>query len=68
MITPNNKKWIAWLSIVLVSILISGILAYITALGAIAFFMRWLQFAGFGPFVVYRVLMGVGILYWVYAL
>jgi undecaprenyl-diphosphatase len=46
---------------------ISGILAFITALGAIAIFMRWLQTAGFGPFVIYRVLMGAGILYWVYA-
>ncbi|NNE83216.1 MAG: undecaprenyl-diphosphatase, partial [Alphaproteobacteria bacterium] len=47
---------------------IAGILAFITALGAIALLMRWLQFAGFTPFVIYRVLMGAGILYWVYAL
>lgn len=46
---------------------IAGILAFITALGAIALLMRWLQFAGFTPFVIYRVLMGAGILYWVYA-
>ncbi|MFT5180912.1 MAG: undecaprenyl-diphosphatase [Alphaproteobacteria bacterium] len=45
---------------------IAGILAFITALGAIALLMRWLQFAGFAPFVFYRVLMGGGILYWVY--
>ena len=45
---------------------IAGILAFITALGAIAALMRWLQFAGFTPFVIYRVLMGGGILYWVY--
>ena len=46
---------------------IAGILAFITALGTIALLMRWLQFAGFTPFVVYRILMGGGILYWVYA-
>ncbi|NKB50555.1 MAG: undecaprenyl-diphosphate phosphatase [Alphaproteobacteria bacterium] len=46
---------------------IAGILAFITALGAIALLMRWLQFSGFAPFVIYRVLMGAGILYWVYA-
>jgi undecaprenyl-diphosphatase len=46
---------------------IAGILAFITALGAIALLMRWLKFAGFAPFVIYRVLMGAGILYWVYA-
>jgi len=45
---------------------IAGILAFITALGAIALLMRWLKFSGFTPFVVYRVLMGGAILYWVY--
>ena len=47
---------------------IAGILAFITALGAIALLMRWLQFSGFAPFVIYRILMGGAILYWVYAL
>lgn len=46
---------------------IAAFLAFITALGAISLLMRWLRFAGFGPFVIYRVLMGAGILYWVYA-
>lgn len=46
--------------------IIAGILAFITALAAIALLMRWLKFAGFTPFVVYRVLMGGAILYWVY--
>ncbi len=46
---------------------ISGILAFITALAAIALLMRWLKFAGFTPFVIYRVLMGGAILYWVYS-
>lgn len=45
---------------------IAGMLAFITALAAIALLMRWLQFSGFAPFVVYRVLMGGAILYWVY--
>ncbi len=49
------------------SAVIAGILAFITALAAIALFMRWLQFAGFTPFVVYRIVMGGAILYWVYA-
>ncbi|MDH3739280.1 MAG: undecaprenyl-diphosphate phosphatase, partial [Alphaproteobacteria bacterium] len=46
---------------------IAGILAFITALGAIALLMRWLQYSGFTPFVIYRVLMGSAILLWVYA-
>jgi undecaprenyl-diphosphatase len=45
---------------------IAGFLAFITALAAIAFLMRWLQFASFAPFVIYRILLGGGILYWVY--
>ncbi len=45
---------------------IAGFLAFITALAAIAFLMRWLQFASFAPFVVYRILLGAAILYWVY--
>ena len=45
---------------------IAGILAFITALAAIAGLMRWLKFAGFTPFVIYRVLLGAAILYWVY--
>jgi undecaprenyl-diphosphatase len=48
--------------------IIAGSLAFITALAAIALFMSWLRFAGFGPFVVYRVLLGGAILYWVYAI
>lgn len=47
---------------------IAASLAFMTALAAIALLMRWLRFAGFTPFVVYRVLMGGAILYWVYAL
>jgi undecaprenyl-diphosphatase len=49
------------------SAIIAGILAFITALAAIALLMRWLRFAGFAPFVIYRLLMGTAILYWVYA-
>lgn len=45
---------------------IAGILAFITALAAIAFLMRWLQFASFMPFIMYRILLGGAILYWIY--
>lgn len=47
---------------------IAGIISFFTALAAIALLMRWLKFAGFTPFVIYRLLMGGAILYWVYAL
>lgn len=47
--------------------LIAGGIAFVTALLAIALMMAWLRRAGFGPFVVYRLLLGAGLLAWVYA-
>ena len=41
-------------------------LSFVTALLAIAFMMRWLRNARFTPFVIYRVLLGGGLLYIVY--
>jgi undecaprenyl-diphosphatase len=42
-------------------------LAFLAALAAISLLMRWLAHAGFGPFVLYRILLGVGLLVWSYA-
>jgi undecaprenyl-diphosphatase len=42
-------------------------LAFLTALLAIALLMRWLMHATFTPFVIYRILLGLGLLYWVYS-
>ena len=36
------------------------------ALIAIAVMMRWLERASFTPFVIYRICLGAGLLYWVY--
>lgn len=44
----------------------AAVLAFGAALAAIAFLMRWLRSATFTPFVVYRVLLGIGLLVWVY--
>ncbi len=46
--------------------LLAAGLSFFTALLAIALFLRWLRFAGFGPFVVYRVIVGAVILAWIY--
>jgi len=46
--------------------LVAAGLSFVTALLAIALFLRWLRFAGFGPFVIYRVIVGAVILAWVY--
>jgi undecaprenyl-diphosphatase len=42
-------------------------LSFLVALAAIAAMMAWLRRAGFGIFVLYRLALGGGILYWVYA-
>lgn len=41
---------------------IAGTLAFVTAIGAIHFLMRWLVNASMTIFVIYRVLLGVGLL------
>lgn len=46
--------------------LIAAGLSFVTALAAIALFLRWLRFAGFGPFVVYRLVLGSVLLAWAY--
>lgn len=46
---------------------VSAGLAFIAALIAIAVMMRWLMRATFLPFVIYRILLGAGLLYWVYS-
>lgn len=46
---------------------IAAAMAFVTALVAIWALMQWLRHAGFGPFVLYRILLAAGLLYWVYA-
>jgi undecaprenyl-diphosphatase len=46
--------------------LIAAALSFVTALAAIALFLRWLRFAGFGPFVIYRIAIGGLLLAWTY--
>jgi undecaprenyl-diphosphatase len=46
--------------------LLAAGLSFITALAAIALFMRWLRVAGFGVFVVYRIFVGAVLLAWAY--
>jgi len=40
--------------------------SFVSALIAIAVMMRWLRRASFTPFVIYRICLGAGLLYWVY--
>ncbi len=47
--------------------LLAAALAFVSALVAIALMMRWLRRASFTPFVGYRLLLGAGLLYYLYA-
>jgi undecaprenyl-diphosphatase len=46
---------------------IAAALSFITAIVAIWALMQWLRHAGFGIFVLYRILLAGGLLYWIYA-
>ena len=46
---------------------VTALLAFAAALLAIAAMMQWLRRARFTPFVIYRVVVGIAILVWVYA-
>ena len=45
---------------------LAALLAFAVAYGAIAFLMKWLRTATFTPFVIYRVVVGSALLYWIY--
>ena len=46
--------------------MIAAGLAFVTAYIAIALMMRWLRRASFTPFVVYRIIVGGGVLVFAY--
>jgi undecaprenyl-diphosphatase len=46
---------------------IAAALAFVTALASIAALMYWLRQAGFTLFVIYRIALGGGLLWWVYS-
>ncbi len=46
--------------------LVAAFIAFLTGYAAIAFMMNWLKTASFLPFAVYRVMVGAGLLLWVY--
>lgn len=47
-------------------VLVAVALSFVTGLLAIAVMMRWLRTSRFTPFVIYRLLLGAGLLVWVY--
>ena len=46
--------------------LISAVLAFVASYATITFMMQWLRKASFMPFVIYRTMLGIGLLWWLY--
>ncbi|MBT4710246.1 MAG: undecaprenyl-diphosphate phosphatase, partial [Alphaproteobacteria bacterium] len=49
-----------------VDAILAAAVAFAVAFGAIVFLMKWLETATFTPFVIYRVVVGGALLYWIY--
>ena len=45
---------------------IAAAFAFVSALAALALMMRLLRSVSFTPYVVYRVILGIGLLIWAY--
>ena len=45
---------------------IAAAFAFVAALGALALMMRLLRSVSFTPYVIYRVILGLGLLIWAY--
>ena len=42
---------------------IGFVVSYIVAYGSVAWFMAWVRRRGFGPFAIYRIILGIAVLY-----
>ena len=51
---------------ILIFLLIAAGTGFVSGLIAIAAMMAWLRHAGFTPFVLYRILLGGGVLAWIH--
>ena len=43
---------------------IGFVVSFLVAYGTVAWFMAWVRRRGFGPFAVYRIIVGTSVLYW----
>jgi len=54
----NGQEWIV--------LVIGFVVSFIVALGVVAWFMNWVRQRGFTPFAIYRIVVGVAVLVWVW--
>jgi len=46
-----------------VVLVIGFVVSFIVAYGSVAWFMNWVRRRGFGPFAIYRILLGIAVLF-----
>jgi undecaprenyl-diphosphatase len=47
-------------------LIIGFVISFIVALGVVAWFMNWVRQKGFTPFAIYRIILGIAVLVWVW--
>jgi undecaprenyl-diphosphatase len=55
----TSSQWIA--------LVIGFVVAFFVAWAVVAWFMSWVRRRGFVPFAIYRILLGLGVLIWLYS-
>jgi undecaprenyl-diphosphatase len=46
-------------------LVIGSVVSFVVAYGVVAWFMTWVRRHGFAPFAIYRIVLGVAVLWWV---
>jgi undecaprenyl-diphosphatase len=54
----NSHEWIV--------LAIGFVISFIVALVVVAWFMNWVRSRGFAPFAIYRIIVGIAVLAWVF--
>jgi len=54
----NAHEWVV--------LIIGFVVSFFVALGVVAWFMQWVRQKGFTPFAIYRIIVGIAVLVWVW--
>jgi len=54
----NAHEWLV--------LIIGFVISFVVALGVVAWFMNWVRQRGFTPFAIYRIILGIAVLAWVF--
>jgi undecaprenyl-diphosphatase len=54
----NGHEWLV--------LAIGFVVSFVVALGVVAWFMNWVRQKGFTPFAIYRIVVGIAVLAWLF--